>query len=79
MHVIDPAVHRRLFMIWFAGVDLKRAKDLLQQHHAAEPVRQRHIGNGELEVCAARDRGTEPQRAADQTEAENCHPYAAHV
>ncbi|MPM88646.1 hypothetical protein SDC9_135750 [bioreactor metagenome] len=43
----------RLFMIWFASVDLKRTINLLQQHHAAEPVRQGHVGNGEQQVRTA--------------------------
>ena len=33
-------------------VDLERAIDLLEQEHAAKPVRQGHIGDGKLAVRA---------------------------
>ena len=52
-------------MIRLVRIDLERAVDLLEQHHAAEPVRQRHIGDGELAVRALEDSLAQPQRAAD--------------
>ena len=52
-------------MIRLVRIDLERAVDLLEQHHAAEPVWQGHIRNGELEVRAARDRGAEAKGTAD--------------
>ena len=52
----DENARCALFVIWLAGIDLKRAIDLLQQYDAAEPVRQGHIRNGKQKIRAIGNR-----------------------
>src|SRR3954452_4508337 len=49
-------------MVWLARQDLVRPVDLLEQHHARELVRERHLAEREAHVAGLE---VEPARSAD--------------